>query len=433
MSGDVKSSQVALLPLRLMRVFFGATLLGALFVFLGSTGASAASDSNSSASPTPAGQESGHATKVTPGSGKGLLSGVLAPVAAVVDKAVSQIPVVKDVTGTGTVSKVVAPVSALTDTVENTATSIPAVGHVVSPVRAVTNTVLPPVLNGVGAATTPVLAVVDEVTAPLVKEISPVVDPVTGVLAPVVGGATDAVVPVVDGATGVVDQLLPPGNSGSGNPGTPGTGSPGTGAPGTETPGPGTPGTGAPDGGMPGSGAPSGLSPVGAAPALPAPPSPSSSGHSSANAAVNKAVPVNALFDGAQGSGTVTGRTLAESLAALANNGALETGSSTMHPAAGHGQNFAGAGSICSADLTGFAGAPCQPATPSGTGISAGSGISGTGSGSGAGSGGSNGSWASAQENFAGHFSVAVLGTTLRDSDWPMPASLPANPGATPG
>ena len=141
---------------------------------LSSSGAFAASDSHHGIRPASSAK------------GNGLLSGILSPVANVVDKTVSQVPVVRDITGTNTVANLVAPVTAVTDRVETTVNSVPVVGQAIAPVRNVTNSVVPPVVNVVGAVATPVLGAVDQVTAPVLQIVAPVLDPVTGAVKPVV-------------------------------------------------------------------------------------------------------------------------------------------------------------------------------------------------------------------------------------------------------
>lgn len=390
--GDDESLLLNGTPARLLRLACGVAFLAALFLFLGSSGAFAASDAPSSSNQSAA-------------KGKGLLSGILSPVVDVVDKTLLQVPVVKDITGNNTVSKVVAPVVGVADRVESTVSSVPVVGQVLAPVRDIANSVVPPVINVVEAITTPVLGTVDQVTAPVVQVVAPVIDPVTGVLNP-----------VVDGVGNVVDQVLPPVKPGI--PGTPTT--PGT----PETPGkPGTviPGTplvpGAPGGDLGNAGHPGAVD-----------------GVDSSVSAQDKTTGTNASSDanqrGAERSGLAV--TAAGSLGSLARYLAPTAvpgpSSAAAAPVMAGDSPLVGSSGFfsCDSDTGGLALGPCTPAVTSSPASAA-----GPGSGAG-GTGGSAGS-AAAYEHFAGHFSIAVRGSTLPNADWPMPASMPSNPGATPG
>ncbi|MET4004303.1 hypothetical protein ABIB48_003042 [Arthrobacter sp. UYCu511] len=391
---DAKSLMLDGTPVRLVRIAFGVALFAALFFFLGSSGAFAAPDAPASSDQSPA-------------KGKGLISGILSPVVNVVDKSVSQVPVVKDIVGNNTVSKVVAPVSGITDRAEQTASSIPVVEKVIAPVRNVTTSVVPPVVNVVDSITAPVLGTVDHVTAPVVQVLAPVVAPVTGTLKPVVDGVTGTVVPVGDGVKDVIDQVLPPVK-----PGTPGT----PGAPGSVVPGtPITPATPGAD-----------LEQSGTS----ATPGNATSAADGTEKSLGAKAPLGAQLLGTERSGlklSVSGGL--GSLAQYLASGAVPGSSGAVNPAAmavpslpvGSSAYFS-----CDSDTSGLAVGPCAPAVSS-------SPASATGSGSGAsGAGGPSGSGA-AQENFAGHFSIAVQGSTLRDVSWSLPASMPSNPGSTPG
>lgn len=182
------------IPARLLRITCGVAFLAALFLFLGPSGGFAS-------------EEAPSASNQSPAKGSGLLSGILNPVSNLVDTTLGQVPVVGDITGSDTVGKVLAPVTALTDELEKTIDSVPILESVTTPVREVTTTVVPPVTNGISDVTTPIFGVVEEVTAPVVQVVAPVVDPVTDTLKPVVGGVTDEVAGTVDQ---VVDTVVTP-------------------------------------------------------------------------------------------------------------------------------------------------------------------------------------------------------------------------------
>ncbi|MHA7305621.1 hypothetical protein ACX80E_10305 [Arthrobacter sp. TMN-49] len=171
-------------PLRALRIALGAALFAAFFIVLGSSGAFAALDSR---------EAGASSSSQTPAEGKGLLSGILSPVVGAVDKTISHVPVVPEITGTNTVAKVVAPVVAVTDRVETTVSSVPVVGQVVAPV--------------VGVVTTPVVDVVEQLVAPVPPIVAPVLDPVAGVVNPVVDVVTGG---VGSGNANVPEPVLPP-------------------------------------------------------------------------------------------------------------------------------------------------------------------------------------------------------------------------------
>ncbi|WP_133159171.1 hypothetical protein [Arthrobacter glacialis] len=300
------------------------------------------------------------------------------------DKTVSQVPVVKDITS-NTVGTVVAPVLTLTDQVENTVVSVPVVGQVVAPVRNVTNSLVPPVVNIVDAVTTPVLNTVDQVTAPALEVVAPVIDPVTGAVKPVVDTVTG-------GVSDIVDQVVPPVAPGlPGNPGGPGTGVPELPVTGVE------PGVNVP--GLIGAGESVG-------------PNGSQSDDPTKLVAGVQAAPGSSYVG-----------TLAEYLAMAANASTagegLSSSSGTAVPTGGTGY------AVCGSDASSSAVGPCAPAVSSSPAPGA---PSGAGSG---GSGGAGGS-AAAHENFADNTSVSLSGSVLRTGNWPLPASLSCDPGSTP-
>lgn len=377
--------------LRALRIALGAALFVVFFTVLSSSGAFAASDSHQS------GQTS---SSQAPAKGKGLLSGILSPINDAVDTTVSQVPVVRDITGNNTVAKVVAPVATVADRVETGVNSVPVVGEVVAPVRNATNSVVPPVVNVVGAVSTPVLKTVDQVTAPAVQIVAPVLAPVTSAVKPVVDGVTDG---ASGGVSNVVDQVLPPVE-----PGTPGTpGNPGTDV--TKSPATGVgPGTNAP--GLPGSidGATSGHN---SADEPSGPNASPSENHGKPAAGVHSA-------PGSAHVGTLAEYLAIAPRASMAGDGPSSNAGAPLPPG---GAGYA----ACGTDSSGSAVGPCAPAVSSSPASGS---SSGTGSG---GSGGSVGS-AAAHENFAGHFSIALSGSALRSGNWPLPSSLSSDPGSTP-
>lgn len=412
MPDDATSSLHDGIPARLLRIAFGVALFAALFFFLGSSGAFAAQDS-----PASAHQSSSK--------GKGLISGLLDPIINVVDKTISQVPVVKDLTGNNTGSQVVAPVVTITDKVENTVAVVPVVNKVVAPVRNITNSVVPPVVNVVEAISTPVLGTVEQVTAPVVKVVAPIVDPVTGTLKPVVDGVTGTVPPVVDGVTEVIDQVLPtvkpsapgtpstPGTPGTVTPGTPGNGGAGNDAPETTTPGIVI---------LPGSG----LNPSNTdTQHSDLSPSMDEAGKSIAGHAEAGATQVAALRSGLAPSTSSPLGSLAQYLASEAIPGTSNVSNDVAMAVPSLPLGSVGNAS-CDSDFSELAIGPCAPAVSASPAPAA-------GSGSGAGGNGGPSGPAAADENFAGHVSIAVQGATLGNADWPLPASMPSNPGSTPG
>lgn len=393
---------------RLLRIAVGTALFAAVFIVLGSSGAFAASNSTSVST-----------AHHDPDKGKGLLSGILNPVANIVDETLAQVPVVRDVTGNNTVGQIVAPVAAVTDKVEATVSAVPVVGDVVAPVRDVTNTVIPPVVDVVGSVTAPVLGVVDQATAPVDEVASPVLDPITGAVAPIVDGVTggvadvveNVVVPVVPGTPGPPSVPVIPGTPGTpGNPETPG---------GIETPltpGPGTvlPGLPGGDGGsvtLPGGdGSVTVISGAGAT-------------------AHDVAAATKAMDDRAEGTVAATSSgSLARYLSAGLMAPTSTTGGVTAHPGTAAPSGGYPMGS-CTADSGSAALGPCAPAVATAPAAPSASGMSAGGAG---GSGGSAGP-AAAHHDFLNYFSFADGAAALTNADWPLPASMPSNPGSTPG
>lgn len=404
---DSQMSQHAGVPFaRFLRIAVGTALFAAVLIVLGSSGAFAASNSTSVS-----------AAQHNPDKGKGLLSGILNPVTNIVDQTLGQVPVVKDITGSNTVGKIVAPVVVVTDKVEATLSSVPVVGQVVAPVREVTNAVIPPVVDVVGSVTAPVLGVVDQATAPVVQVVSPVVDPITGAVAPIVDGVTggiadvveNVVVPVVPGTPGTPSVPAVPGTPGT--PGTPGV---------IETPvTPGVPGAVVP--GLPGD--------DGGNVTLPGSDGSGTEIPRAGVTAHDLAAASKARTDRAEGTGAAIG---AGSLERYLTAGLITPTSTTGGVSAHAGTAAPGGGSplgSCNADSGGSALGPCAPdvaatpAAPSASGMSAG----GAG-----GSGGSAGP-AAAHYDFFKYFSSADGAAALAHADWPLPASMPSNPGSTPG
>lgn len=174
---------------RILRIALGAVLFAVLLIVLGSTGASAAP---------------GHTGKAPD---KGLVSGILDPVTDLLDQTLQQVPVVNDVTGSNTVGNLVAPVTGTTDQVESGLETVPVVKQVLAPVGGVTNAVVPPVVQVVGSTVTPAVGAVAQVTAPVVSVTAPILDPVAGTVKPIVDDVTGGVADVVDT---VVAPVVPP-------------------------------------------------------------------------------------------------------------------------------------------------------------------------------------------------------------------------------
>ncbi|MBP2413164.1 hypothetical protein JOF48_001963 [Arthrobacter stackebrandtii] len=434
---------------RAVRIALGVSLFLALFVLLGSTGASASTTSD----PQPAPRH-------------GLLSGILNPVVGVVDQTLSQVPVVKDITGPGTVGKITAPVTGLTDHVENTLTQVPVVENVVSPVREVATTVVPPVTDVVSAVTTPVLGAVGQATAPVVEVAAPVLDPVTTAVAPIVGGVTDTVAGVTGGTSGVVVEVVdnvvapaipaipgvtvPPVSPESPTPATPVT--PAAPVAPVVPQEPGTPG--APS--VPG---------TPASPDAPAavPSAPVISGE--AGAVVPGSVPQGADgLTGQQNSSPQQDQAVdseklpkgnrteaagqdasaeAVSVHAPAAPSSRDVLARYFAPSAMPGTSTATAtpaqtvlavpggsapSAVCGADDSRTSVGPCAPAVATGPASAPSSGVSSAG----AGGSGATGGAAAAHENTSELFLLAGGPAALPNVDWPLPASQPSDPGSTP-
>lgn len=394
MDGNSESWTLSAIASRALRIAVGAALFAAVLLILGSSGAFASSGS----SPT-----SVTAAKPAPDKGNGLISGILSPVVGVVDKAVSQVPVVKDIVDNGTVGKVVAPVSTVTDKVESAVKTVPVVGAVVAPVRQITNAVVPPVVNAAESVTTPVLGAVDQAAAPVIQAVAPVLNPVTGTVRPVVGGVTDGVVEVVDT---VVTPALPSTPVVPAAPSVP------------QTPSiPGAPGTsdttdGHDTSGVPGDGHAVGGSHSKAATSV--------SEVEAVKAADAKSDSHNAALDAQIGVGNFGA--LAPYLADRQVAGASNTGESAAFAVPSGAQPAAS----CGSDSHNAAVGPCATAVVAGA-------VPGPASGSSAGGSGGAAGPVAADEHMYAQFALAGGAAALPSTDWPLPASMPENPGSTPG
>lgn len=421
---------------RILRIAFGITVLGILLVVFGASGANAATGN-------PAGDP---ASTAAPSRGGGLLSGILNPIVKVVDQTLGQVPVVQDITGDDTVGTLIAPVTGVTDQVENTLASVPVADAVITPAREVTTAVVPPVVEVVSGIARPVLGVVDQVTAPVVEIAAPILDPVTETLNPVVdgvaGGAADVVDHVVDT---VVTPILPVTPQVPAVPETPTTPLTPAAPAIPDSPAapavPVAPATPATPSNPVAQVAP--VAPVDAVtPAVPAavvtaaapanvapqllPDDPATDSGSPARAAL--AANTESFSAGTIAPAAVRGTvTAAEYLSANGPLGRPATSSSVpnrthaaMLPVGGP------ATANCDSDESGIVVGPCISAMPvaatSGTTTTLASG----------GSGGAAGS-AAAHENLPTSFSLAGKGAALPDADWPLPASMPSDPGSTPG
>lgn len=398
-----------------LRLGVGAAFFIAVFLVLSASGALAASDPHSASTSPPATTQS----KQLPS--KGLLSGILNPVVGIVDKTVSAIPVVGDVTGNNTVAKVVAPVSAVTERVENSVTSMPVVGEVVAPIGNLSNAVVPPVVNIVDTVTTPVLNTVDKVTSPVVQSVDPVVAPVTEALKPIVDGTLGT----VSGTVGtVVAEVLPPVRPITpevpAKPAVPST---------PEMPGNlDTPPTveapdvsevqSVPERGNDASGAPG----ISGDPGNKA----SVSSDGTLGAAVSVEKPGQRKAEDVGTFGKV--RTLADYLAGSTFPGlrAPEKVAGGTAAAISTMPTPSSSQAVCGGDSNMPGVGPCAPAISTG---SASSGSLGAGASGAAGSSGS----AAAHENCADLFSVLLAGSAVHNADWQLPASMPSDPGSTPG
>ncbi|WP_146073196.1 hypothetical protein [Arthrobacter sp. N199823] len=405
----------AILP-RALRIAVGAALFAAVLILLGSAGAFA----SSGASPA-----SIAASKPAPDKGKGLLSGILSPVVDVVDKTVSQVPVVKDVLGNNTVGKVVAPVSTVTDKVESAVTAVPVVDSVVAPVRQVTNAVVPPVINVVETVASPVVSAVDHATAPVVQVVAPVLSPITGTVQPVVDGVTGGVADVVDTVVVPVLPLVPSTPNLPGTPSTPVVPN----VPAAPS-NPDTAVTPVTPGDMDGNNTPEGPSGVETPGSFPSgnlgdgdavEGSRAELNHSaSAEAAVKAGVVTSGRQLDAQDGAAVSGA-LAPYLSGGHALGASTAGESTAQAAAQSGEPTAS----CASDSQAAAVGPCAPAVAS---VS----VQGPGSGSSAGGSGGPAGPVAASENTYAQFVLTGGAGALAGADWPLPASMPENPGSTP-
>lgn len=395
----------AILP-RALRIAIGVALFAAVLLVMGSAGAFASSGSSSA---------SVVASTSSPDKGTGLLSGILSPVAVVVDKTVSQVPVVKDIVQSGTVSKVVAPVSTVTDKVESAVTAVPVVGTVVEPIRQVTAVVVPPVVQVVETVTSPVLSAVDEVTAPIVQVVSPVLDPITGTVRPVVDGVTDEVADVVDNVVVPVVPSVPVAPSLPGIPNVP-----------VDPSLPAAPslpgGSAAPD--VPGASDSADTTDVPAA---------GDTVGSSLNEINNPdTAVVGVKADAAKSErkpAVVAAPNGVGDFGALAPylTGENSPGASTAVEAVA----FVGSGgghsaASCDADSNGTAVGPCAPAIATST-------VPGPASSSSAGGSGGSAGPVAADQHMNAQFVLAGGAAALPGTDWPLPASMPENPGSTPG
>lgn len=303
-------------------------------------------------------------------SGSGLLSGIVSPVENVVEKTVSPVPVVEAVP---IVDPVVAPVSAA---------DIPIVTAVIDPPA-----ILPPVIGPVDAVTAPVLGTVKQITEPALEVVAPVVDPVVEVVNPIVDGDVGGVgsvvehvvpeLPEIPGAVPVIPTVV------------------------GEVPGVVTPGIPA-------------VSEVALdTPNFPATPAPNASATSAVQPGPDTAAPSPAV---------VAHRIPADSLAAaeLIPEGfwAVDVPALT-----GAGSPGSGTHSAACSSTAGQTVGPCAPAVAS----TVGSAPSGPGSG---GSGGSSG--AAANENFSISLNFEAGRTVISNTGWPLPASMPSDPGSSP-
>jgi hypothetical protein len=308
-----------------------------------------------------------------PTKGVGLLSGILNPVASEVDKVVAHVPAVKQIAGNTTVGTVLTPVTTGTDAVEASVAAVPVVGSVVAPVGAAATAMVPSVVSLVAPVTTPVLAAVDQVVAPVTQITAPIVQPVAEVVRPIVEGVT--------GASGTgVDQVLSP-------------------RPGVAETVPGTPNL----------------------PAVPGTSDVGVTGSGSAAGGVHND-PTAVLGVGrVLGAGPVAPSVTHFLAAGLfpGNTSALDVPTSAEAWPDGEAPRAA-----CSSSAAATAVGPCAPAVES----AAGPGTSGANSG---GSGGASGT-AAANENFSTRLSFAAGSAAMSNGDWPLPASMPADPGSSP-
>ncbi|MFC8302959.1 hypothetical protein ACFUCV_04645 [Specibacter sp. NPDC057265] len=386
---------------RILRIALGTALLAAVLIVLGSTNASAASGSSSASLKT--------------ASDKGLLSGILDPVGDLLDTTVQQVPVVKDITGPNTVGNLVAPVTGATDQLESNLTSVPVVGQVLTPVQGITTGVVTPVVQLADSVVTPTVGAVNQVTAPVLQITAPVLDPVTGAVKPVVDGVAGGAAELVDSVvTPVVSPLVPPAV-----PGGPGGAA--------DVPSPTDPVTELP----------AGVDTLPAAPVLPSAPA-APAGGGAATESVDSPVQMDspARVDGPVSTGAAqqaadaspqaaTPGVLARYLAAAALP-AFSTSVDGVGVQAPASSTAPAAIQACGSDSDGDAVGPCAPAAT--TAAASGSSSSLVSGGSGA-----SGSAAAASEHFWSYFHNAGGAAQPLAADWPLPASMPENPGSTPG
>lgn len=380
MDGKLMSLPMGAPLARILRIALGAALFTILLIVLGSTGASAAP---------------GNAGK-TPD--KGLVSGILNPVTNLLDQTLQQLPVVNDVTGSNTVGNLVAPVTGATDQLESGLATVPAVGQVLAPVGGITNAVVPPVVGVVDSVVAPTVGAVSQVTAPVVNVAAPILDPVTGAVKPIVEGVTGGAVDVVEV---IVPPVVPPAVPD---------------APGGEVPDANVPGE------LPGVQLPVVLDPVMLDEAALS--SADAAGPADAAAVLDSAV---AAQDAATVLGTgAAGQSLPQgALSRYLGASALPTFSTSAGASAGQASaaNAPAVAEHCGANGSGDVVGPCAPAA--GTLAASGSGSSMTS--------GASGSFAAADENFWNFLHHAGDAGQLQHADWPLPASMPENPGSTPG
>ncbi|WP_425859781.1 hypothetical protein [Arthrobacter sp. TWP1-1] len=351
MRGDTKSLLLNSSLMLAVRIALGVAFVVAALMIVDSARASAA-------------------TEPTPATGSGLLSGILSPVENVVDKTVSQVPVVEAVPIVG---PVIAPVGTA---------AVPIVTAVIAPPVIVLT-----VVEAVDAVTAPVLETVGQVVAPVVQLVTPAIDPVPAVVNPVVDSVVGGVAGGVGGLVEPVVPALP------------------------ELPRavpvipvvPEVPGVVPPD-------IPSVTGEVPCTPSLPAMPASLASATSATQSgpetatrtpvAVAHRIPANGL-DAAE---RIPVGFWAVDVPAL--SGAGSPGSST-HDAA------------CSSKAGQTVG-PCAPAVVSNVGSAP----------SCTGSGGSSGT--AANENFSTSLNFAAERTAISSAGWPLPASMPSDPGSSP-
>lgn len=432
MRGGQKSLQLEAPLARALRIALGVCLLAVLLLVLDAAGSFAATHSSADEP----------ASSTSQAKRPGLLSGIVNPVAGIVDQTLNQVPVVNEITGSETVATALEPVAGAADRLENTLNSIPVVAAATAPVQEAAAAVVPPaagVVADVAAAVVPPVAnVVSGVTAivlpPVVTEVvlPPVVDVVSGitagVLPQVVGTVPAVTAPVLGVVDHVVDTAVTPVL-----PQVPGV--PAVPALPLAPAAPGTPvvpvapddlaGQGVRGGthnpqvdGTVQSGTENGSGAAQEPPASKPSPAQASKSHSAArdgadSAAQDAAVPV-----------TVNGVSpLAQYVTANIVPGAWPVSGAAAKSLAVQ-PDRSPASAACGSDADGSVVGPCPPAMPASIGSSSIPSASGPGA-----SGGSS----AADENSAGNVHLAGRAVALPDADWPLPASMPSNPGSTPG